>query len=352
MKIGLDVYTIEHRGLTVEETLAFAREHHLEGVQFLDPSRIAPDLDPARLVEIRDLASAQGLALEVGLPSLNPARRSRIEGRPVDLAELARDLIRHVEAVAILGCPHARVYLGDRHDRFRIDFGWREQLDASKNVLKRLIPALRDHGVALAVETHADLTADELMRFLDAFEPEVLGVTIDTGNLPMRLDDPIEAVERLAPRVRATHVKDAILAFTPRGLCWQARPVGSGILPMPDLLAILHRANPDLLLSIELHPRTYDLPIFEPAWLAFFPDLRPSSLAAVIRLAAACERRFAEGSLARPEVVEAIPWPDRDLDWLASSLGYLRAVVAMLGRVEDSGPGTQDVSIDRGMIDG
>ena len=60
----------------------------------------------------------------------------------------------------------------------------------------------------------------------------------------MRLDDPIAAVERLAPRVLATHIKDAVLAFTPRGLCWQARPVGSGILPMPDLLAILHRANP------------------------------------------------------------------------------------------------------------
>ena len=61
------------------------------------------------------------------------------------------------------------------------------------------------------------------------------------------------------------------------------------------------------MLSIELHPRTYDLPIYDPAWLAFFPGLRPESLAAVVRLAATCERRFADGSLARPEVVEADP---------------------------------------------
>ena len=176
-----------------------------------------------------------------------------------------------------------------------------------RSVLKRLEPALRELGVAVAIETHADATADEILALLDDFEPEVLGVTLDTGNLPMRLDDPVAAVERLAPRVLATHVKDAVLAFTPRGLCWQARPVGSGILPMPDLLAILHRANPGLMLSIELHPRTYDLPIFDPSWLAFFPDLRPESLAAVVRLAASCERRFAEGSLARPEVVEADP---------------------------------------------
>ncbi len=334
MKIGLDAYTIEHRGLTFEETLAFAVEHRLDGVQFLDPSKIAPDLDPQRLVEARTLAQASGLELEVGIPSLNPIRRSKLEGRTVEAVEHANDLIRHVEAVATLGCRHARVYLGDRHDRFRTDVSWRRQREASTDILERLIPALLEHRVTLAVETHADLTTDELLRLLDQFEPDVAGVTIDTGNLPMRLDDLIEAIERLAPRVRATHIKDAVLAFTPRGLCWQARPVGSGILPMPDLLAILHRSNPDLLLSIELHPRMYDLPIFDPAWLAFFPDLRAASLAAVVRLAAACERRFAEGSLARPEVVEAVPWPDRDLDWIASSLGYLRAFVAMLGRIE------------------
>jgi 3-oxoisoapionate decarboxylase len=340
MKIGLDVYTIEHRGLTVEQTLAFAREHRLEGVQFLDPSKIAPDLHPARLLDVKAMADAQGLAIEVGVPSLNPVRRSRIEGRTVDADELAGVLIRHIEAASILGCQHARVYLGDRHDRFRTDVSWQDQLNASRNVLERLVPALRDHGVALALESHADATSDELLAILDAFEPEILGVTIDTGNLAMRLDDPVEAVGRLAPRVLATHIKDAVLAFTPRGLCWQARPIGSGILPMPDLLAILHRANPHLLLSIELHPRTYDLSIFEPAWLAFFPNLRPSSLAAVIRLAASCERRFAEGSLARPEVLEAIPWPERDLDSLASSVGYLRAMVAMLGRVGDPGSAT------------
>jgi hypothetical protein len=176
----------------------------------------------------------------------------------------------------------------------------------------------------------------EIQRFLAAFPPELVGVTLDTGNLTMRLEDPCEVVAQLAPRVLAAHLKDCVLAFTSRGLAWQARPVGSGILPMPELLSRLNRAKADLLLSIELHPRTYDLPIFEPSWLRFFPDLRPESLAAVVRLAAACEQRYLEGSLARPERVESIPWAERDLDGLASSVGYLRAVVAMLDRVESA----------------
>jgi len=33
-------------------------------------------------------------------------------------------------------------------------------------------------------------------------------------------------------------------------------------------------------------------------------------------------------------VVEAIPWAERDLDWLALSLGYLRSVVPALARLD------------------
>ncbi|CEF48406.1 unnamed protein product [uncultured bacterium] len=332
-RIGFDHYTIAHRGFTATETLEFARSHHFDGVQFLEPASIDPNLNPQRLKAVRDQAATMGLYLEVGLPSPNPTRRSRELGRSVDRREMARELGPHIDAVALLGCRHARVYVGDRHDRFRTDTPWFAQIEASVAVLQQITPRLRDAGVRVAIETHADLTGDELVWMLDQLEPDVAGVTLDTGNLVMRLDDPVELTDRLAARVVATHIKDAVLAFTPRGLCWQARPVGSGILPLPDMLACLLRANRAVALSIELHPRTYDLPIFDRKWLAHFPRLAPWSLAAVVRLAALCEDRFAEGSLPRPEVVEAIPWASRDLDALASSLGFLRSVVATLERL-------------------
>jgi 3-oxoisoapionate decarboxylase len=274
-----------------------------------------------------------GLYLEVGMPSPNPFRRARELSRPVSATEHAASLIAQLEAVATLGCRHARVYLGDRHDRFRSDTSWKAQIEASLEVLSLLTPRLLDLDLRLAIETHADLTAFELLNVLDCLDPRAFGVTLDTGNLVMRLDDPIDAVGRLAPRVLCTHVKDAVLAFTPRGLCWQARPVGSGILPMTDMLAILLQTKPGIRLSIELHPRTYDLPIFDRKWLAYFPDLTPGSLASVVRLAALCESRYANGNLPRPEEVEVIPWATRDLDWLASSLGYLRSVVPTLSRL-------------------
>jgi sugar phosphate isomerase/epimerase len=334
VRIGFDNYTIAHRGLSPEATLEFAEAHGFDGVQFLEPESIDRTLRAERLAAFRSRAEAMGLYLEVGITSPNPVRRSRLEDRTVSTEEHAGDLQRQLEAVAALGCRHVRAYVGDRHDRFRTDVRWDEQRARTLAVLKGLTPCLRDLGIRVAIETHADLAVDELVELLDRLGPEVAGVTLDTGNLVMRLDDPVAAAERLAPRALATHVKDAALAFTPRGLCWQARPVGSGIVPMPDVLAPLIHANPDLNLSIELHPRTYDLPIYDKSWLAFFPGLRPESLAAVVRLTNLCERRYAEGSLPRPETVEAVPWPERDLDGLASSLGYLRTVVRGLSRLE------------------
>jgi sugar phosphate isomerase/epimerase len=327
-RIGFDHYTIAHRGLSPAATLEFAAARGFAGVQFLEPAALDASLAAERLEDVRARASALGLYLEVGLPSPNPVRASRSLGREVTPAEHARAIGPHVDAAAALGCRHARLYVGDRHDRFRTDVGWAAQRAASEEVLRLLAPRLRSLGLRAAVETHADLTVDELLGLIERVGPEVAGVTVDTGNLLMRLDDPIRGAERLAPYVLATHVKDAVLAFTPRGLCWQARPIGAGVLPMPDLLAPLLRANPGLNLSIELHPRTYDLPIFDPEWLAYFPALEPAGLASIVRLAASCERRYADGSLPRPETVEAVPWAERDLDWLTSSLGYLRPLVA------------------------
>jgi len=301
----------------------------MDGVQFLEPSVIDAGLDAERLGSFRRRADAMGLYLEVGLPCPNPVRRSREQGPPMSAGDVARLFGRDLEGVAALGCRHARVYVGDRHDRFRSDVPGPAQVEATLEVFYLLTPRLLDLDLKLAIENHADFTAGELLELLGRLDARAFGVTLDTGNLPMRLDDPVAAVAQLAPWVLSTHIKDAVLAFTPRGLCWQARPVGSGILPMPDLLALLIQARPGLPLTIELHPRTYDLPIFERKWLSYFPALTSQSLASVVRLAVLCEGLFAQGA-PRPEAVETIPWANRDHDWLASSLGYLRSVLPTL----------------------
>ena len=68
---------------------------------------------------------------------------------------------------------------GDRHDRFRPDVRWDSQCEATLEVIRLLAPRLRALGVRVAIETHADLTLDEMLALLDRLGPDIAGVTLD-----------------------------------------------------------------------------------------------------------------------------------------------------------------------------
>ncbi len=107
-----------------------------------------------------------GLYLEVGLPSPSPVRRSREQGRQLSANQVADLFGPDLEGVAALGCRHARIFVGDRHDRFRSDVSWPDQVEATLEVLTLLTPRLLDLGLKLAIENHADFTATELLDLL------------------------------------------------------------------------------------------------------------------------------------------------------------------------------------------
>ena len=299
------------------------------GVQFLEPS-LNPELDRGRLAGFRRLADAQGLYLEVGLPSPNPIRRARELGPAVPASEHAGGADCSLEAVAALDCRHARAYVGDRHDRFRSDVSWPDQVAATLEVLHLLTPRLLELHLTMAIETHADFTTSESAR-----SPGPAGFPCfrrDPGHR-QPLDEAGRSPRRgreLAPQVFST------ISKTPSwpsllGAYAGARPVGSGILPMPDMLAPLIRARPDLPLTIKSTPACMTcrssigsgFPTFQGSSPRLWPPWSGRQPFASAHL----------DTLQRPEAVEEIPWASRDLDWLASSLGCLRSVVPTLANL-------------------
>ncbi len=202
------------------------------------------------------LADDLGLYLEAGLPCPNPSRRSRELGRAVASGELAGEIVAHVESLAVLGCRHARVFVGDRHDRFRTDMPWDEQVDATVAVLHELTPRLKDLSIRLAIETHADLTVDELLGLLERLDDEVAGVTLDTGNLAMRLDDPLDAAESAGP-VRGGHAYQGRRPglHAPRALAGRLARSARESCRCPTCSRPCCGHVPSSTLSIELHPR-------------------------------------------------------------------------------------------------
>ena len=110
---------------------------------------------------------------------------------------------------------------------------------------------LRDLGCRINLETHGDETSFEAIRIIEKSGQDIVGVTLDTGNLPLQADVPLSAVTRLAPYVHLTHCKDGILFRTDEGLNQQIRSIGDGIIDWKTALEILNNHQPDLHLCIE-----------------------------------------------------------------------------------------------------
>jgi sugar phosphate isomerase/epimerase len=338
MKIGLDQYTIHHLSLDARGVLDFAAERGLEGVQFGSPLQLSSTLDPEEIRGVREYADARGMYLELGIPCVNPHQaaphfRSEIGTFVAQLEDLMR-------ASVPAGVRSLRTFIGGqsrsvpgsvvrrmddlRHDSARPDTLWEHQLADTTEVLGRLAPVARELGVRLALEPHLDATSFQLLRIIDAVGADVVGICLDTANVMLRLEDPLEAARRLAPHVLMTHVKDAALLFHEDGLRWQCRPCGQGSVPFPEILEELVAYEPDLTLSIEDHAGLFELPVYDRDWMATFTDLTPAELALLFRRVWSTGRRLSTRRPEDPEVLETLPWEERVLPRLDAGMRYLR----------------------------
>ncbi|HLH74506.1 MAG TPA: TIM barrel protein, partial [Chloroflexota bacterium] len=225
MRVGLDVYSIHHLKLDPFQTLHFAVEHKLDGVQFHWPGEISPTLDSGKLAEIRQEANRLGLYLEVGLPTINPYHFDSERAAQVKAlgdGDYVRGIVKVIEAAQGIGCHELRTNIGAREDR--LDPTWPAQVRAATAVIQQLRSVLLNGGSRINVENHADATTFELVRLVENAGPDIAGICLDVGNVCRQLEDPVRAAQRAAPYVHLTHTKDAILFFTECGLAWQARP--------------------------------------------------------------------------------------------------------------------------------
>ena len=134
------------------------------------------------------------------------------------------------------------------------------QIKALVEMFKKAVVVAKDFGVKLAVENHIDFTSDEILQLLTEVDSEYFGLNFDTGNFLRLLDDPIAGMEKLAPYVLATHVKDLMPDKNARPTDWHffaGVPVGQGLINNQALAQLLHKANFKGFLAVEIdHPHT------------------------------------------------------------------------------------------------
>ena len=302
-KVGLDAYSLKPLGLDPFELLDWALMNDARGVQFSEPP--AQSGDRGFLGELRDYAAQNKLYLEWGggqhIP-LDPAT-----GEPRDIAATNR---RAAEQAAFLGVRTVRSCSGGL-------MRWKEDSVPTEVLLQEMARELRgqkalfkDLGVILAIETHFEFTTFELLRLFEMTGAEPggpFGVCLDTMNLLTMLEEPVAATRRVLPWIVTTHVKDGGLMLGPGGLASFTAEAGRGLVDFTRIFEELSALPREVTLSIEDHGGDFVLPIFDPAFLARFPDLSVRELVDLLNIAARTRELMQRKALA---VLDRARWPE------------------------------------------
>jgi sugar phosphate isomerase/epimerase len=161
--------------------------------------------------------------------------------------EGVRRIAAWLERATILESPTLRLASGF----YRAEIaGQPELIEAERwyvtEVLRAASDAASASGVRLILENHSDFTVDEYERIVDDVGRDRMGVFLDLINPIVTFDDPMRAIERLAPLAQSGHIRDFELrslqqpdSYHRRGFEVLYRYPGEGVAPVGALLGKL-----------------------------------------------------------------------------------------------------------------
>jgi len=262
MKVGIDSYCYHRffgevypdqkppaKKMTMQDFLVRAKELKVDGVS-LESCFFPPKIDRKWFQNLK--------------AQLDEYKLDRVYawGHP-DGLERGQNFTAYDEMVA--GIPHAKEIGADVMRVVGSSLMFRHephgpQVKALAKMFKKAVKVAKEHDIKLAVENHIDFTSDEILQLLEMVDSEYFGLNFDTGNFLRLLDDPIKGMEKLAPYVLATHVKDLMPDKNARPTDWYffaGVPVGKGLINNQALAELLHKAGFKGFLAVEIdHPHT------------------------------------------------------------------------------------------------
>lgn len=167
------------------------------------------------------------------------------------------DMITQIKYAREIGADVMRVVGSSLRFRFEPH---QPQLERLTKMFKEAVKVAAEYNVKLAIENHIDYNADEILQLIKDVDSPYLGVNFDSGNFLRVLDDPISAMEKLAPYVLATHIKDLLPVRSVSAFEWyffSCVPTGKGLIDNAALARILKQHDYKGFLAVEidfLHP--------------------------------------------------------------------------------------------------
>ncbi len=324
-KVGIDNYSLFPLNLEPTKVLEWANKHKADGVSFSGLPEGSPRPDDELLRSLKAYGKENDLYIEWG----------GAQHIPRDMNSWSKkDLLKHNRSVAreaeILGTRIIRSCSGGM-------MRWNPANPPTQTLLKEMADALiaqkkmlMDHNVILALETHFEFTTFELLEVFemcDAIPGEYLGICLDTMNLLVMLEDPVSASERILPWVVSTHIKDGAITLSESGLKAFTVETGKGVVNLKRIIELLGTLPDEVTLSIEDHGGEFTMPVYDPDFLAEFPDLEKEEFIKLIELVQFSQQKVVDGAISP---LPREQWPEVCEERVKNDIANVREIVSGL----------------------
>ena len=134
------------------------------------------------------------------------------------------------------------------------------QLEDVAEKVRKAAPLAAKAEVRLCLENHTEAFSDEVIWVINRVNHPYVGACVDTNNSLMVGEDPLTAIQKLAPYAFTNHFSDHRIEFEPYGCRITGVACGEGDIPVRRAYQII-KAQPQmnrLNLEVEFDPRTND----------------------------------------------------------------------------------------------
>lgn len=259
MKLGLHTYSLYHHGIaedwagfrlpwprqmSMQQLMDYVRHIGLEGIHLDDKAFDA--LDEVHFAQVKAWAAERDLYLEYNFALRSEKYDSSVQHSVEEGIAIAEAIGADVAKIGMnLSRPHP-VAASKFHPEVMV------QLENRAAQLRRAAPLAEAAGVRLGVENHTDAFSEEVLWVLDQVDHPYVGACIDTVNALHVTENPITAIENLAPRACTNHFRDGKIVIQPDGFKLTGVVVGEGDLDMKRAYELIS-ANPEInRLNVEL----------------------------------------------------------------------------------------------------
>lgn len=258
MKLGLHTYTLHLWGLGQNwGIVADPRPKEMNLMQLIEKA-VGWELDglhitgcdleskdDKRLKEVRAVAEDHGLYLEYNF-SLN----EEFDPRLTDSIE------EGIHIAEMLGADVAKISLDIRRPRPLYGSCFHpvvmRQLCDVYDQVKAALPKVEKSGVKLALENHTETYADEVLWLIDKVNHPMVGSCVDTVNSMGVLEDPVSAVEKLAPYGFVNHFCDHKLDRDQFGIRFHGVALGDGDIDCIRVYNMIKKVSPTDRITFEI----------------------------------------------------------------------------------------------------